>query len=554
MWVEEIDECLKGYLPYYLVFFLSLFVLISPIHGSHEFQAYRMQHYDIQGTSYGTRSASINLEIRGISNWSSSRHCVFVRILDLSVELLRNIKSKAGGLVIILPENKTTLTISEKQHIMEIESTLLSQEVTIPVYFIVSSNEVEKIIDDINRSVNSDKKSGAEELLSLVSANGYQIGISSSNPKIRNDYKVTTLQGQLFSNSASKTSTILVVAHYDSFSVAPDLSFGANSNGSGVIVLLELIRLFSSLYENALTVGKYNIVFLLTGGGKINFLGSKKWLEQQFDSVENSDVQDSMFTICLDTLSSNDSLYMHVSKPPKEGSPVHLFFKELKTVPHVFKMNTNVEGVYKKINSADDVLAWEHERFSMRKMNAFTLSTVKNYRDQLKSTLIDDKDALDVDRLERNTKIIAESLARFIYNISGNMYEKDILLDNVKVDRSHLQMWIDIVTTQPRSLQALNEKNNVLLKTFKDYFEKHLLDIKTINMSPDKRDPEFRFYDVTNNKANIYSVKPAVFDLVLTIAIVLYLGAIYLITQKFSMFYSIASNLTNKKQIGRAHV
>lgn len=70
-----------------------------------------------------------------------------------------------------------------------------------------------------------------------------------------------------------------------------DLSFGADSNGSGVAMLLELVRLFSLLYSDPKTHGRYNIVFLLTGGGKINYQGSKKWLEDQLDSLDGSIIQ-----------------------------------------------------------------------------------------------------------------------------------------------------------------------------------------------------------------------------------------------------------------------
>jgi hypothetical protein len=40
-----------------------------------------------------------------------------------------------------------------------------------------------------------------------------------------------------------------------------ELSFGADSNGSGVAVLLELARLFSKLYSKAKTQPRYNLVF-----------------------------------------------------------------------------------------------------------------------------------------------------------------------------------------------------------------------------------------------------------------------------------------------------
>lgn len=56
-------------------------------------------------------------------------------------------------------------------------------------------------------------------------------------------------------------------------------------------MLLELVRLFSLLYADPKAHAKYNIVFLLTGGGKINYQGSKKWLEDQLDSLDGSIIQ-----------------------------------------------------------------------------------------------------------------------------------------------------------------------------------------------------------------------------------------------------------------------
>lgn len=150
-----------------------------------------------------------------------------------------------------------------------------------------------------------------------------------------------------------------------------ELSFGADSNGSGVSILLELARIFSTLYSNAKTHAPFNFIFLLSGAGKFNYLGSKKWLEDQIDGLEGSLIQEAAFVLCLDSLSNNSTLHLHVSKPPKEQSSRGLFYKELQNVAG----GSKIQMVHKKINLADDLLAWEHERYGIRRLPAITLSS-----------------------------------------------------------------------------------------------------------------------------------------------------------------------------------
>ena len=63
------------------------------------------------------------------------------------------------------------------------------------------------------------------------------------------------------------------------------LSFGGDSNGSGVVALLEIARLFSKLYMSSRSHAKYNLQFLLSGGGKFNYQGTKRWIEDQLDTA-----------------------------------------------------------------------------------------------------------------------------------------------------------------------------------------------------------------------------------------------------------------------------
>lgn len=62
MWLEECDsfaELCRGYLPYYLLIVLPIFIIISPanpVAASHEFPVYRMHQYDLHGVPHGNHT------------------------------------------------------------------------------------------------------------------------------------------------------------------------------------------------------------------------------------------------------------------------------------------------------------------------------------------------------------------------------------------------------------------------------------------------------------------------------------------------------------------
>lgn len=108
---------------------------------------------------------------------------------------------------------------------------------------------------------------------------------------------------------------------------------------------------------------RYNLLFFASGGGKFNYQGTKRWLEDNLDHTgerprgagaggqgrrgapplappnrscchaDSSLLQDNVaFVLCLDTVGRGDSLHLHVSKPPREGTLQHAFLRELETV------------------------------------------------------------------------------------------------------------------------------------------------------------------------------------------------------------------------------
>jgi len=68
---------------------------------------------------------------------------------------------------------------------------------------------------------------------------------------------------------------------------------------------------------------------------------------------------------------------------------VHCVVQSLETVGQSSSQAVGVEMVHKKINLADDYLAWEHERFSIRRLPAFTLSHFSSHKTVQRNTILD---------------------------------------------------------------------------------------------------------------------------------------------------------------------
>ncbi|XP_026200897.1 nicalin-1 isoform X2 [Anabas testudineus] len=566
---EVFDNMFKSSFPLtFIVFIPAVLILVSPLpaEAAHEFTVYRMQQYDLQGQPYGTRNAILNTEARTVEAEVLSRRCVIMRLADFSYEKYQKaLRQSAGAVVIILPGNMSAMPQDIVQQFMELEPEMLATETIVPVYFAMEDDELLSIYTQtLTSSSSQGSLSAAEVLLHTATANGFQMVTSGAQSKAISDWAITSLEGRLAGVGGEDLPTIVVVAHYDSFGVAPWLSYGADSNGSGVSMLLELARLFSKLYTYKRTHAGYNLLFFASGGGKFNYQGTKRWLEDNLDHTDSSLLQDNVaFVLCLDTLGNGDSLHLHVSKPPKEGTPQYSLLKELELVVASQYPEVKFSMVHKKINLADDMLAWEHERFGIRRLPAFTLSHLPSHRLAQRSSIMDVRSVspssrhgageppagphVDVKKLGRNTKVVAEALARVIYNLTEKGAPGDLqIFTEQMVQEEQLSAVVDWLTAQPRAAQLV-DKDSSVVSTLEYYLGRYLKDVKRHYVKADKRDPEFVFYDQLKQTMNAYRVKPAIFDLLLAVCIAAYLGMMYLSIQNFGVLYSVVRRITQPK-------
>lgn len=84
-------------------------------------------------------------------------------------------------------------------------------------------------------------------------------------------------------------------------------------------------------------------------------------------------------------------------------------------------------------------------------------------------------------------------------------------------------------------------------------FDKYLRNVKLTFDKPDAREPDFMLYDGHDGTLNFYSVKPAVFDLFLTLGICVYLGAVYLAIIAFPQLYDGVASLSGRYYAGKSN-
>ncbi|CAH9072659.1 unnamed protein product [Cuscuta europaea] len=525
---------------YYSVMVL-VFVLVACVELGDAVTAvdvYRLVQYDLSGVPYGSRLASLNHHASSslLSSASGSgsiadlsRSVIMLPLRELNLTLIKEYigqKKLLGGLLLLLPpkfspdnlhaagEADAYSEIDLTRSILnELEQLLIHVNIPYPVYFAFEDDSISPVLADI-------KRSDAIGQPATATTGGFKLVVSAREPKKIASPTISNIQGWLpglKSDGESQLPTIAIVASYDTFGAAPALSVGSDSNGSGVVALLELARLFSILYSNPNTRGRYNILFGLTSGGPYNYNGTYKWL-RSFDQRLRESID---YAICLNSIgSSNNELWMHVSKPP-ENAYIKQIFQDFSNVAEEIGLQIGLK--HKKINISNPRVAWEHEQFSKLRVTAATLSELSAPPELLETTggLADNRHSVSETSIIQAVKLVAESLAKHIYSHEGKSI--NIFADggSLAINPFYIRSWIDLLSTTPRVAPFLS-KNDALVLALRKELAYHTADA---HIQHEVLDGMFTFYDSTSSTLHIYQVASVTFDLLL----LLFLGS-YLIT------------------------
>ncbi|XP_028110262.1 nicalin-1-like [Camellia sinensis] len=491
---------------------------------------YRLIQYDLAGAPFGSRLASLNHHA-GSSLFAPgtdlSRTVAMIPVREVNVTFIREYigqRRPLGGLIFLLPrmfspENKDSMDEGDqnfgkemKDILVELERLLIHANIPYPVYFAFEDDNINAVLADV-------KKNDVTGQPATATTGGYKLVVSAPEPRKLASPTITNIQGWLpglkADGDSNQLPTIAIVASYDTFGAAPALSVGSDSNGSGVVVLLEIARLFSRLYSNPRTRGRYNLLFGLTSGGPYNYNGTHKWL-RSFDQRLRESID---YAICLNSIGSWDNeMWIHVSKPA-ENAYIKQIFEGFLNVAEELGLQVGLK--HKKINISNTRVAWEHEQFSRLRVTAATLSELSVAPELLESTggLFDNRHFVNEAAIVRSVKLVAESLARHIYGQQGKNIK--IFADNSSyaVNPSYIVSWLDLLSRTPRVAPFLS-KNDPLIMALKKELADHTVDV---NLQHEVLDGMFTFYDSTRSRLNIYQVASVTFDLLLLLVLGSYL-------------------------------
>ena len=450
-----------------------------------------------------------------------------------------------GGLIVIVPSSIEALdqvihSTGSQEELLTAETKLMEMSTSVPVYFLRESPNVLAIYNlvESSSSMSSINPSNLQEsVVNSIQSEFYHVSVTSAVTAVVNPI-VSVIEGASFAPTESSLPTLVVSAFYDSASLIPALSFGGDSNASGLIALLELARILFRLRSSINLPCKANVVFLASGGGKLNYWGTKKWIEEKLES--HSVLSETLFTLSLESIGDRPNegvLYMHTSKEPKVSSPSAAFFNALNSTGMT-------QLITKKISLSDDFLSWEHERFASRRLPAFTISSISHAKEPLRSSIFDTCSSLNVENLYKNIIRISEAVVSLLYDSPDALAKVSSI-----ASKDSVRAYLKFACQTPRSQISLLTSNvgrPDFVSSLGDLFKKVTRSVTVYDFKMDKKSQsEFTLYEPTKATLNLYKAKSPLFELLLFLLICTYLAFLLFIIKvsHSALSYSSLTNL-----------
>lgn len=502
-------------------------VSLAPCILAANLAARRMIQYDAAEDHYGSQRSIFNAEVVTAQAVNVARKCVIVNADEFSAKLLHDLDDKnALGIVVILPD-LSIISLEQKKKFQVEEAEVLQLAFTAPVYFVQESPEIRSLYNGISKS-----SSNSGSLVDAFFQSRHHVEAQTQEPYKLSNIPMTNLQLLLRGKSKDSSSSrraVMVVAHYDSFGLVPSLSRGADANGSGAAVLLELARLFSAVYASEHSRPQHDIIFLLTAGGKLNYHGAQHWIDQaDAKLLESIDA-----ALCLDSIGlSQDSLHLHLSKLPSNDTRAFDLIQAVST--SAANAGIRLHKSPAKINKASSLRSFEHEVLRLGGVFAATLSGTEKADDShlfAHSSILDT--SIEYATLKRNAVVLADAIAAYLFPSTGT---RQLQFTESDINNEFLGSWMQYFSERPRTPYHTRLTNDDFVAAVTQTFKtKYTADVSSSDFSISSK--QYQFYGPLDAELKLYQVKAPLLDLTVFSIAVLYVGVLYYICEKLTKLH-----------------
>lgn len=499
-------------------------LLLLSVYGAVQVPVFRLFQFESQGLSAGSQVSNLNyVGVHHAKGPEIQRKFAVIRLLEASKDLISAlIAYKPSGFLLLLPAQNSSLSEQEQATWEELEDFFGSQTFPFPIYFAWETEELMGLYEELRVEKEDD-----QNLLNFV--------VSTDEKPALRKLTLENIYGFVHEYSESLPS-IALVAHYDSFNVIPELAYGLNDNGSGVIALLELARIFNKLYSQ--NPPSYNLLLLLTSAGTLSFEGARQWLNSE-DTAISQIVSNILFALSIDTIGGDGGLTVHVSRFQKEGeTEVTRFYTAMNATVNATHFPLNYAK--KKINVADAFVPWQHENFARRKVVGATISSL----DTPRTRILDHSDifdtSLDYPSLDRNIRLIAEVTARCLYAAEDKpgflLYDRPDL-----IHRESLESWgakLSNATRYPGKLTPGAPVTDMIIEGLQNYTGKTLKK-KTFTLE------DTTLYASKVETLSIYRVKPPILEFYIFLGVLSYIALLWVVISVCSRSLLVSKTKTS---------
>lgn len=511
------------------------------VESVHDFTFSRMQQYEISGVLSGAIGHAVNMESvvikagdasllkssGGATNNKGVRRAGIVHwkeLLRMSVENLLE-SGAISALLIILPSDWTRVAKEELDEFQQIEKQMLAtKNIRIPVLFSSETAQWSDFYANM-QPILGNSLAGSFDFANLLLSDHYYVsGATQTTKQNTADNIATNILVKLYTGAAQPSASkpiALIISHYDSFGIAPSLSKSLNSAVSSTSAALELLRSLQFIMMRDKSLASYEIWFLFAGHGKFNYLGLKKFLESTpgMEGAESDNFSDRLkLAICLEGLGTSEKINVHYSKPPRNNTKLGKFVNRFDT------------HIHRKINLADETLSWPHERFSLHKQQAVTLSNYEAPNAAERSSITDEK--LSVGILRKNIQFIGNQLLRELYNVDVDMFPQ--------VKESSVRAWIETLSSLERSTQGIVSRQNNFLTHLHQITSRYALS-SVEKYTLNEKDGDVVFYYPLEHRMALLRSKHIAFDMLLALIVAAYVGGIYVLFNYANLWSAIDS-------------